>query len=107
MAYETVREAMSHLTEKWPRNRGTGIVQYTLTGSIEGDLSQIHVVFEDGVPTVFEGPAEDPDADIQVSATNFIGMCNGTFDVQRGWMTKAFVVTGRNVSFVRNLRVTR
>ncbi len=107
MPYTTVREAMAHLNERWPKARVTGSLLYVLSDGLPEDVTHVHVLFDAGTPTIVEGPLENPDAIVNMTAANFIGMANGTYIVPLGWMNGSFRVSGPNTTLVRSLHLSR
>lgn len=99
MAVTSVLDAVDALGDRWiPAKVGdhSFVVQYELSSPAEGDLDRVHVVFANGTPTVLAGSHDAPDVLFKMSALDFVGMANGTYDMNRGLMTGKVKLTGNN-----------
>ncbi len=103
--YTTVRETLTALNSRWPAHLiadVNGVLQYELSEAPDGDLSQLYVVFVNGVSTVHEGAVEEPDATMWMTAADYVGKVNGTTNMGSAFMTGKLKVTGNSV-MVRRL----
>ncbi len=102
----TVRDSLARIAARWPSTHGQSFVlQYELTEPLPGDLDRLYVTFVNGEAAASEGTAPTADATITMSAADYLGKVNGTFNADRGFMQGKMKVSG-NAILVKNLRQT-